>query len=58
VTLIGVTGTGPSDPSGRTEAYEVFIGPGGEVDPNAVVKIIKAVKPPFYTYKDARSHTD
>jgi hypothetical protein len=56
VTLIGIKGTGPDDPSGRTEACELRIGQGGDITPDALQRILAAVQPEAYVYEDSRRH--
>jgi hypothetical protein len=58
ITLIGVDRTGPGDPSGRTEACEVRIGRGGDINPDARELVIGAIQPTDYAYDDSRRHTN
>ena len=58
VTLIGIHGTGPGDPTGRTEACEVRLGLGGDITPDALQRILAAIKPSDYVYDDLRHHAN
>jgi len=58
VTLIGIHGTGPGDPTGRTEACEVRLGQGSDITSDALQRILAAIKPSDYVYDDVRHHTN
>jgi hypothetical protein len=58
ITLIGIEGTGPGDPSGRTEACEVRIGQGGDITADALERTLGVIRPRAYVYEDSRQHMD